>query len=249
MQHARDRRRAHAWPRRSSTSWPRATPAPTRSARSASSSAPRSARRRSTSTRSTGRSWCPASARRAARPTTCAGSSAPALPAVVPSVSREVLRHGPDLAALRAARSVADRAIRVPAQVTPQFATSTDRGAEIPPRIRARLRSTLYVHAGCGPSMQLNRNSTLSPQGRNLVTATVTDAVTYRRASDIIDTGYAVVKLDRYRHRPPPDRARHREPLLRAPARGQDRARQHRPQLRLPAVRHRVLGHARTVRT
>ena len=75
-----------------------------RSARSARSSAPRSGDAGGVRPRrSTGRCSPPASAPRARPPRIFRGSSAPAVGNVVPSVSRGVLRHGPDVVALREA--------------------------------------------------------------------------------------------------------------------------------------------------
>ena len=76
-------------------------PAPTRWAVSASSSARRSARRSRSSTLSTARTSSPAIGAQGGTADDVRRIFGDALRNVVPSVSREVLRHGPDIAALR----------------------------------------------------------------------------------------------------------------------------------------------------
>ena len=178
-----------------------------------------------------------ASARRAARPTTCGGSSAPRLRDVLPSVSREVLRHGPDVPALRAAAArLADefaflRAGRPDRKLTKscvECRESGDRGRYGAPRAVAL--TTTY-------------RSLDSPQGKaSSVTNTLALARCRKSGPRHPRQRLRGREARRPRRRQPAHRDHHGRRLLPAPARGQDGARQQRPQLRLPAVRHRVLA-------
>ena len=80
------------------------------------------------------------------------------------------------------------------------------------------------------------------------MTTSVTSAVA-QAASDIIDQGYAVVKLSELDAANLQNAIATANRFFRRPLEEKHRARQHRPQLRLPALRHRVLGVARTART